>query len=92
MLERATLRLSFFLLTILNTCITYPVKDKNIMDLIELEKEIEKHKVIQHYQDGVVDGLFGGIRSKLGYKSNHYYNRGYDFGLVLWNKQQGDDE
>ena len=62
------------------------------MNLIELEKEVEKHKVIQHFQDGVVDGLFGGIRSKLGYKSNHYYNRGYDFGLALWNKQQGDDE
>ena len=45
-----------------------------------------------HFQDGVVDGLFGGVRSKLGYKSNHYYNRGYDFGLALWNKQQGDDE
>ena len=74
----------------LNTCITYPVRKENTMNLIELEKELEKHKIIQSFKDGVIDGFFKGIRST--HNSHHYYNQGYDFGLVMWNKQQGDDK
>ena len=40
--------------------------------------------------NSVLDGFFKGIRST--HNSHHYYNQGYDFGLVMWNKQQGDDK
>ena len=82
MLERATSRLSFFLLTILNTCITYPVRKENIMNLIELEKQIEEHKIIQAFQDGISDAMLTGVRDEN--QSHHYYKRGYDFGITLF--------
>ena len=80
--KRATSRLLFFLLTILNTCITYPVRKENIMNLIELEKQIEEHKIIQAFQDGISDAMLTGVRDEN--QSHHYYKRGYDFGITLF--------
>ena len=55
------------------------------MNLIELEKQIEKNKVISAFKDGVVDGLMHGMRDEP--KSHHYYNLGYDFGITLYSRQ-----
>ena len=54
----------------------------NMMDLIELDKQIEKHKVIKTFQDGVADALINGVRDEE--QTHHYYNRGYDFGITLY--------
>jgi|TARA_R100000149_G_scaffold2198_1_gene695 hypothetical protein len=54
------------------------------MNLIELERKIAEHKVIDKFQDGLVDGLIYGRRDEN--QSHHYYNRGYDFGLTLYGK------
>ena len=55
------------------------------MNLIELEKQIEKNKVIEKFKDGVVDGLIHGKRDDT--QSHHYYNLGYDFGVALHSDQ-----
>jgi len=60
------------------------------MDLIELDKQIEKYKIIRTFEDGVTDALIHGVRDDS--KTHHFYKRGYDFGLVLWNKLQGEEE
>ena len=52
------------------------------MDCITLDKEIEKHKIIQAFQDGVSDAMLTGLRDEN--KSHHYYKRGYDFGITLF--------
>ena len=54
------------------------------MNLIELERKIAEHKVIDKFQDGLVDGLIYGRRDED--QSHHYYNRGYDFGLTLYGR------
>jgi len=55
------------------------------MNLIELDKYIEKNKVIEKFKDGVVDGLIHGIRDNT--QSHHYYQEGYDFGITLYSRQ-----
>ena len=60
------------------------------MNLIELEKQIEKNKVISAFKDGVVDGLMHGMRDDT--KSHHYYNLGYDFGITLYSRQIDEEE
>jgi len=70
------------------------------MNLIELEKQIEKNvaiscplkfsKVISAFKDGVVDGLMHGMRDET--KSHHYYNLGYDFGVGLYSRQIDEEE
>jgi|TARA_Y100000114_G_C11513398_1_gene210069 hypothetical protein len=60
------------------------------MNLIELEKQIEKNKVISAFKDGVVDGLMHGMRDET--KSHHYYNLGYDFGVDLYSRQIDEEE
>jgi len=52
------------------------------MNLIELERKLAEHKVIEKFKDGVADGLINGKRDE--YQSHHYYNKGYDFGLTLY--------
>ena len=60
------------------------------MNLIELEKQIKEHKIVENIKDGIADGLLHGERDDT--KTHHYYKIGYDFGLVLWNKFQGEEE
>ena len=52
------------------------------MNLIELEKQIKKYKIIEKFKDGVADGLLHGERD--GNQSHHYYNQGYDYGCVMF--------
>jgi len=54
------------------------------MNLIELEKQIKKHKVISFFKNGVTDALVHGQRDDS--QSHHYYNEGYDFGLFIYNE------
>lgn len=63
--------------------------EKRKMNLLELEEQIKEHKVIQKFKDGVADALLHGNRdeSKL---FSAYYKQGYDFGLTMWNEQQGE--
>ena len=49
------------------------------MNLLELEKGIKEHKVIEHIKDGIADGLLHGERDDT--KTHYYYKIGYDFGL-----------
>ena len=58
------------------------------MNLIELDKQIEKHKVIKAFQDGVTDALINGVRDDK--QSHHYYKRGYDFGMTLYVEVDGE--
>ena len=60
------------------------------MDCIELAKQVEKYKIIRAFEDGVTDALIHGVRDDS--KTHHFYKQGYDFGLVLWNKLQGDND
>ena len=52
------------------------------MNLIELEKKIKEHEVIQKFKDGVADGLLHGERDEK--QSHHYYNQGYDYGCTMF--------
>ena len=52
------------------------------MNLIELEKHIKDHKIIEAIKDGVADGLLHGKRDDT--KSHHYYKIGYDYGISLY--------
>ena len=56
------------------------------MSLIELEKKIKEHKVIEKFKDGVTDAMLHGIRDEN--QSHHYYKQGYDFGIHLFCKQE----
>ena len=53
------------------------------MNLIELDKKIKEHKVIEKFKDGIADGLLHGKRDDK--QSHHYYKQGYDYGLTLYN-------
>ena len=59
------------------------------MNLIELDRNIKKHKVINAFKDGVTDALVHGQRNEN--QSHHYYKEGYDFGLVLYDDLYGKD-
>ena len=52
------------------------------MNLIELEKQIKEHKVIEAIKDGIADGLLHGERDDT--KTHHYYKIGYDYGISLY--------
>ena len=39
---------------------------------------------INEFKDGVTDGFFHGERDEK--QESHYYKQGYDFGIVLYNK------
>ena len=54
------------------------------MSLIELEKKIKEHKVIEKFKDGVTDAMLYGIKAEN--QSHHYYKQGYDFGLFIVNE------
>ena len=54
------------------------------MKLIELEKEIKKHKVVQALKDGVMDAVVHGQKNDE--QTHHYYKQGYDFGLFIVNE------
>ena len=56
------------------------------MNLIELEKKIKEHEVIQKFKDGVTDAMLHGTRDEK--QSHHYYKQGYDFGIDLFCKQE----
>ena len=56
------------------------------MNLIELEKKIKEHEVIQKFKDGVTDAMLHGTRDEN--QSHHYYKQGYDFGIDLFCKQE----
>jgi len=49
-------------------------------------REIKRMNYLSFFKDGVADGLFIGKQdeSKL---FSAYYKQGYDYGLVLWNRQ-----
>ena len=53
---------------------------------MENPKEIKRMNYLSFFKDGVADGLFVGKQdeSKL---FSAYYKQGYDYGLVLWNRQ-----
>ena len=54
------------------------------MNLIELDKKIKEHEVIQKFKDGVTDAMLHGTRDEK--QSHHYYKQGYDFGLFIYNE------
>jgi hypothetical protein len=53
---------------------------------MENPREIKRMNYLSFFKDGVADGLFIGKQdeSKL---FSAYYKQGYDYGLVLWNRQ-----
>jgi hypothetical protein len=54
------------------------------MNLIELDKQIKKHKIISAFKDGVTDAVVHGQKNDE--QSHHYYKQGYDFGLFIYNE------
>ena len=60
------------------------------MNLIELERKITEHKVIQKFKDGVTDAMLHGTRDEN--QSHHYYLQGYDFGITLFCRYTEIDE
>lgn len=54
------------------------------MNLIELDKQIKKHKVISAFKDGLTDAVVHGQKNDE--QSHHYYKQGYDFGLFIYNE------
>ena len=52
------------------------------MSLIELEKKIKEHKVIEKFKDGVMDAVVQGRKNDE--QSHHYYKQGYDYGITLY--------
>mgnify|MGYP005988998795 CR=1 FL=1 len=60
------------------------------MNLIELEKHIKKHKIIEQYTQGLLDAYIDGTRDEE--QSHHYYKRGYDVGLDLYCKLHEETE
>ena len=53
---------------------------------MENPREIKRMNYLSFFKDGVADGLFIGKQdeSKL---FSAYYKQGYDYGIVLWNRQ-----
>ena len=53
---------------------------------MERPEDIKRRGYLSFFKDGVADGLFVGKQdeSKL---FSAYYKQGYDYGLVLWNRQ-----
>ena len=53
---------------------------------METPEDIKRRGYLSFFKDGVADGLFVGKQdeSKL---FSAYYKQGYDYGLVLWNRQ-----
>ena len=53
---------------------------------INKPEDIKRRGYLSFFKDGVADGLFVGKQdqSKL---FSAYYKQGYDYGLVLWNRQ-----
>ena len=53
---------------------------------MEKPEDIKHRGYLSFFKDGVADGLFVGKQdeSKL---FSAYYKQGYDYGLVLWNRQ-----
>ena len=52
-------------------------------------------KQYQFYRDGITDALLHGRRDekKLDeFLFSHFYKRGYDFGMWLWNEQEDDND
>ena len=70
--------------------------EKRKMDLLESESSTSQRnynyiqRKINEFKDGVTDAMIHGTKDEK--KSHHYYNQGYDFGVVLYNKQQEDSE
>ena len=60
--------------------------EKRKMNLLELDKQIKEHKVLSAFKDGVTDAMLHGTRDEK--QSHHYYNKGYDFGIDLFCKQE----
>ena len=58
------------------------IVEDNKMDLIELDKQIKEHKIIEAIKDGIADGLLHGERDDT--KTHHYYKIGYDYGISLY--------
>ena len=52
----------------------------------EKPEDTKRRGYLSFFKDGVADGLFVGKQdeSKL---FSAYYKQGYDYGLVLWNRQ-----
>ena len=48
--------------------------------------EIKRRGYLAFFKDGVADGLLSGIIDDKK-RSSAYYKQGYDYGLVLWNRQ-----
>ena len=63
---------------------TYFTDGRLKMNLIELDKQIKEHKIIQAFKDGLVDGFVNGEKDET--QSHHYYKQGYDFGVDLYCK------
>ena len=66
------------------SCISYPelYERKYTMNLIQLEKAIKEHKIVENIKDGIADGLLHGERDDT--KTHHYYKIGYDYGCVMF--------
>jgi hypothetical protein len=58
------------------------IKGDGVMNLIELDKQIKEHKIIEAIKDGIADGLLHGERDDT--KTHHYYKIGYDYGCVMF--------
>tara|TARA_B100000963_G_scaffold330361_1_gene320407 strand:+ start:315 stop:560 length:246 start_codon:yes stop_codon:yes gene_type:complete len=56
-----------------------------LIEAHHLDKKIESNGVLKAFKDGVADGFFKGIRATY-HKQMYYYKQGYDFGIVLYNK------
>ena len=61
-----------------------PMINKKYLNISEVSKmlQIEEHKIIQAFQDGISDAMLTGVRDEN--QSHHYYKRGYDFGITLF--------
>jgi len=58
------------------------------MNLIELNKQIKYHKILEALFDGIADGLlYGENEYKYSDDNNsHYYKIGYDFGCTIFSE------
>ena len=55
-----------------------------LIEAHHLDKKIESNGVLKAFKDGVTDGLIYGERDEK--QESYYYKQGYDFGIVLYNK------
>ena len=63
-------------------CFNININRSGHMNLIELEKQIKKYKIVENIKDGIADGLLHGERDDT--KTHHYYKIGYDYGCVMF--------